>query len=51
MKTMTRAILSGGVLVLHSSLASANLTNQGILDQVVTDYATAEHTGHNKSES
>src|SRR5690554_5729321 len=40
MKTMTRAILSGGVLVLHSSLASANLTNQGILDQVVTDYAT-----------
>ena len=40
MKTMTRAILSGGVLLLHSSLASANLTNQGILDQVVTDYAT-----------
>src|SRR5690554_201854 len=40
MKTMTRAILSGGVLLLYSSLASANLTNQGILDQVVTDYAT-----------
>ncbi|WP_245880067.1 P-type conjugative transfer protein TrbL [Zobellella taiwanensis] len=40
MKTKTRTILSGGVLLLHSSLASANLTNQGILDQVVTDYAT-----------
>ena len=40
MNTNTKTVLSGGVLLLHSSLASANLTNQGILDQVVTDYAT-----------
>jgi type IV secretion system protein TrbL len=40
MNTNTKAVLSGGILLLHSSLVSANLTNQGILDQVVTDYAT-----------
>lgn len=40
MNTKTKTILSAGVLLLHSNLASANLTNQGILDQVVTDYAT-----------
>ena len=40
MNTKTKAILSGGVLLLHSGLAKADLTNQGMLDQVVTGFAT-----------
>lgn len=40
MKTLTKAVLGGTVLLLHSGLAKADLTNQGMLDQVVTGFAT-----------
>lgn len=40
MKTLTKAVLGGTVLLLHSGLAKADLTNQGILDQVVTGFST-----------
>lgn len=40
MKALHRAALIGIVLALYSTAASAQLTNQGMLDQVVTEFAT-----------
>ncbi|HBW61343.1 MAG TPA: P-type conjugative transfer protein TrbL [Comamonas kerstersii] len=40
MKALHKAALIGVTLALYSTAASAQLTNQGMLDQVVTDYAT-----------
>lgn len=40
MKGMKTAALIGAVLTLYSAGAVAQLTNQGMLDQVVTAYAT-----------
>lgn len=40
MKTLTKTVLGGTVLLLHSGLAKADLTNQGMLDQVVTGFAS-----------
>ncbi|PZR75788.1 MAG: P-type conjugative transfer protein TrbL [Stutzerimonas stutzeri] len=40
MKALHKAALIGIVLALYSTAASAQLTNQGMLDQVVTEFAT-----------
>lgn len=40
MKTLHKAALIGVALALYSTAASAQLTNQGMLDQVVTEFAT-----------
>ncbi|MGS0539511.1 P-type conjugative transfer protein TrbL [Xanthomonas oryzae pv. oryzicola] len=40
MKAMHKAALIGVTLALYSTAASAQLTNQGMLDQVVTEFAT-----------
>ncbi|NMY07234.1 P-type conjugative transfer protein TrbL [Pseudomonas veronii] len=40
MKALHKAALIGVVLALYSTAASAQLTNQGMLDQVVTEFAT-----------
>ena len=40
MKALHKAALIGVTLALYSSAASAQLTNQGMLDQVVTEFAT-----------
>ena len=40
MKALHKAALIGVTLALYSTAASAQLTNQGILDQVVTEFAT-----------
>ncbi|MFP3743614.1 P-type conjugative transfer protein TrbL [Achromobacter sp. SIMBA_011] len=40
MKALHKAALIGVALALYSSAASAQLTNQGMLDQVVTEFAT-----------
>ncbi len=40
MKALHKAALIGVTLVLYSTAASAQLTNQGMLDQVVTEFAT-----------
>lgn len=40
MKALHKAALIGVVIALYSTAASAQLTNQGILDQVVTEFAT-----------
>ena len=40
MKVLHKAALIGVVLALYSTAASAQLTNQGMLDQVVTEFAT-----------
>ncbi|PPV04712.1 hypothetical protein XBLMG947_4103 [Xanthomonas bromi] len=40
MKALHKAALIGAVLALYSTAASAQLTNQGMLDQVVTEFAT-----------
>ena len=40
MKALHKAALIGGTLALYSTAASAQLTNQGMLDQVVTEFAT-----------
>ncbi|EOD9096575.1 TPA: P-type conjugative transfer protein TrbL [Pseudomonas aeruginosa] len=40
MKTLHKAALIGVALALYSTAASARLTNQGMLDQVVTEFAT-----------
>lgn len=41
MKALHKAALIGVALALYSTAASAQLTNQGMLDQVVTDFASA----------
>lgn len=41
MKVLHKAALIGVALALYSTAASAQLTNQGMLDQVVTDFASA----------
>ncbi len=41
MKAPHKAALIGVALALYSTAASAQLTNQGMLDQVVTDFASA----------
>lgn len=41
MKALHKAALIGVTLALYSTAASAQLTNQGMLDQVVTDFASA----------
>ncbi|HBN9803516.1 MULTISPECIES: P-type conjugative transfer protein TrbL [Gammaproteobacteria] len=40
MKALHKAALIGVTLALYSTAASAQLTNQGMLDQVVTEFAT-----------
>ncbi|QDY49666.1 P-type conjugative transfer protein TrbL [Stenotrophomonas maltophilia] len=40
MKALHKAALIGVALALYSTAASAQLTNQGMLDQVVTEFAT-----------
>ena len=40
MKALHKAALIGVILALYSTAASAQLTNQGMLDQVVTEFAT-----------
>ena len=40
MKALSKAALIGVAIALYSSAASAQLTNQGMLDQVVTEFAT-----------
>ncbi|WP_017160322.1 P-type conjugative transfer protein TrbL [Xanthomonas phaseoli] len=40
MKALSKASLIGVAIALYSSAASAQLTNQGMLDQVVTEFAT-----------
>lgn len=40
MKALHKATLIGVALALYSTAASAQLTNQGMLDQVVTEFAT-----------
>lgn len=40
MKALSKAALIGVAIALDSSAASAQLTNQGMLDQVVTEFAT-----------
>lgn len=40
MKTLHKAALTGAVLLLYSAGAAAQLTNQGLFDQVVTEFAT-----------
>jgi len=40
MKALHKAALIGVTLALYSAAASAQLTNQGMLDQVVTEFAT-----------
>ncbi len=40
MKALYKAALIGVALALYSTAASAQLTNQGMLDQVVTEFAT-----------
>ena len=42
MKTLHKAALIGVVIALYSTAASAQLTNQGMLDQVVT----VRYAGH-----
>jgi type IV secretion system protein TrbL len=41
MKALHKAALIGVALAIYSTAASAQLTNQGMLDQVVTDFASA----------
>lgn len=40
MKALSKAALIGVAIALYSSAVSAQLTNQGMLDQVVTEFAT-----------
>ena len=40
MKALRTTALAGLVIALYSTTASAQLTNQGMLDQVVTEFAT-----------
>lgn len=40
MKVLSKAALIGVAIALYSTAASAQLTNQGMLDQVVTEFAT-----------
>ncbi len=40
MKTLHKAALTGAVLLFYSAGAAAQLTNQGLFDQVVTEFAT-----------
>ncbi|OLI96150.1 P-type conjugative transfer protein TrbL [Xanthomonas oryzae] len=40
MKALSKAALIGVAIALYSTAASAQLTNQGMLDQVVTEFAT-----------
>ena len=40
MKEIKTAVLIGAALMLYSASAAAQLTNQGMLDQVVTEFAT-----------
>ena len=40
MNALSKAVLIGAALALYSAAASAQLTNQGMLDQVVTEFAT-----------
>ncbi|MCQ4231986.1 P-type conjugative transfer protein TrbL [Pseudomonas stutzeri] len=40
MKALHKAASMGAILAVYSSAASAQLTNQGMLDQVVTEFAT-----------
>ncbi|MCP9340124.1 P-type conjugative transfer protein TrbL [Stutzerimonas xanthomarina] len=40
MKALHKAALMGAILAVYTSAASAQLTNQGMLDQVVTEFAT-----------
>jgi len=40
MKALHKAVLIGAVYALYSTTASAQLTNQGMLDQVVMGFAT-----------
>jgi type IV secretion system protein TrbL len=40
MKALHKAALTGAVLLLYSAGAAAQLTNQGLFDQVVTEFAT-----------
>ncbi|WP_089572855.1 P-type conjugative transfer protein TrbL [Escherichia coli] len=44
MKALSKAALIGVAIALYSSAASAQLTNQGMLDQVVTEFATRAST-------
>ena len=45
MKEIKTAVLIGAALMLYSASAAAQLTNQGILDQVVTEFATRASSG------
>jgi ABC-type dipeptide/oligopeptide/nickel transport system permease component len=45
MKALHKAALIGVALALYSTAASAQLTNQGMLDQVVTEFATRARPG------
>lgn len=40
MKALHKAALTGAVLLFYSAGAAAQLTNQGLFDQVVTEFAT-----------
>ena len=43
MKALSKAALIGVAIALYSSAASAQLTNQGMLDQVVTEFLSLIH--------